>query len=85
MNKEIKKTFFIILSFILIVGIFYVFPLQGQAKKTCCVAGNYEGSQVNYTKPNCPRPVKETFAMVIKQPELCAAAVGGRSPIPPDW
>ena len=43
----------------------------------CCVAGTYEGFQINYVKPNCPTPAKEKFTMVIKQMVPCTAAVGG--------
>jgi hypothetical protein len=43
----------------------------------CCVAGTYEGFQINYVKPNCPTPVKENFKMIIKQMVPCTAAVGG--------
>lgn len=77
MNKESKKVFFIGLSFILFVSLFSIAPLQVQATTICCVAGNYEGSQINYAKPNCPLPEKEKFTMVIKQMRPCTAAVGG--------
>ena len=77
MNKEVKKVFFIALSFILVYFLFFVAPLQGKAKKSCCIAGNYEGFQINYAKPNCKTPLKEEFTMVIKQMKPCTEAVEG--------
>lgn len=77
MNKEIKKVFLLALTVFLIAGLFSVVPLQGQIKKLCCIAGNYEGSQINTVRPNCPPPVKEKFTMVIKQKEPCTAVIGG--------
>ena len=77
MNKGNKRVFIIALSFILMAGLFSTVPLPGQVKKLCCISGKYAGSHVLTAKPNCPRPVKETFTMVIKQKEPCAAALGG--------
>jgi len=77
MNKESKKNFIIALSFIFIAGLFAITPLQGQARKLCCISGKYEGFQVNYARPNCPRPQKENFTMVVKQKEPCAEVIGG--------
>jgi hypothetical protein len=62
---------------VLVLGLWAGSALQAQSKKLCCVAGDYEGFQIVYAKPNCPAPVKETFKMVIKQAAECGADVKG--------
>jgi hypothetical protein len=76
MNKK-RNAALLATLFALVVGLLPVAFLQAQAKELCCVAGKYEGFQINYAKPNCPTPVKQDFTMVIKQLRPCAAAVGG--------
>jgi hypothetical protein len=68
--------FAVALALIIIAGLAAI-SLPAQALELCCIAGSYEGFQVNYAKPNCPAPVKEKFTMVIQQKKPCAATVGG--------
>ncbi|HVN77289.1 MAG TPA: hypothetical protein VMT19_13305 [Thermoanaerobaculaceae bacterium] len=42
-------------------------PGQVLAKKVCCIAGNYRGSQAPNPLPNCPPPKTESFSMTISQ------------------
>ncbi len=76
MNKRFRLASLIAL-FALVIGLSAGISLQAQAKKLCCVAGEYEGFQIAYAKPNCPVPVKETFRMAIKQAAECGAEVKG--------
>jgi hypothetical protein len=76
MNHGFKTVSMIALC-ALIVGLSSVTLSQAQERKLCCVAGEYEGFQINYAKPNCPVPVKEKFKMLIKQVAPCTADVGG--------
>lgn len=62
--------------FVFIAGAAVV-ALPAQARKLCCVAGKYEGFQVNYGKPNCPKPEREKFVMVIEQERGCGAGIKG--------
>lgn len=62
---------------LIIVGGLAAISLPAQALELCCIAGTYEGFQVNYAKPNCPAPVKEKFTMVIKQMKPCSASIRG--------
>jgi len=75
-NKKCKVTLMIALFFF-VFGSLSVISLPAQAKRLCCVAGKYEGFQINYAKPNCPTPLKEKFTMVLKQVAPCTADVGG--------
>lgn len=54
-----------------------VAALPAQALKLCCVSGKYEGYQVHAVKPNCPKPVKQTFTMVLEQERGCGANTKG--------
>ena len=76
MNKRFRIASLIAL-FALVIGLSAGLSLQAQAKKLCCVAGEYEGFQIAYAKPNCPAPVKEIFKMAIKQAAGCGADVKG--------
>ena len=76
MNKRFRIAFSIAL-FALVIGLSAGVSLQAQAKRLCCVAGDYEGFQIAYAKPNCPAPVKETFKMAIKQSAGCGPDVKG--------
>ena len=76
MNKKLKVTWMVALM-IVAVGLLPALSLQAQEKGLCCVAGKYEGFQLNYAKPNCPKPVKEKFTMLIKQKTPCTSVVGG--------
>ncbi len=62
---------------LIIVGGLSAISLPAQSLELCCIAGTYEGFQVNYAKPNCPAPVKEKFTMVIRQMKPCSASIGG--------
>jgi len=63
--------------FLFVAGLLSVASLPAQVKGLCCIAGTYEGFQVNYAKPNCPRPLKEKFTMVVKQKEPCTSFISG--------
>lgn len=63
--------------FALVISLSAGISLQAQAKKLCCIAGEYEGFQVAYAKPNCPAPVKEMIKMAIKQAAGCGPDVKG--------
>ncbi len=76
MNKKIRADLLVAL-FIFIVGLLAAVSLPAQIGRLCCIAGKYEGFQVNYAKPNCPKPIKENFTMVVKQMAPCAADIGG--------
>jgi hypothetical protein len=76
MNMRIR-TVSALAVFALAVGLLLPLSAQAPAKKLCCVAGEYKGFQINYAKPNCPRPVKETFTMVVKQTIDCGADLKG--------
>ena len=75
--KRQFKTALMITLLAFVFGLPPLVSLQIQAEGLCCVAGKYEGFKINYVKPNCPRPLKETFTMFIKQMRPCSAAVGG--------
>lgn len=60
-----------------IAGMAAAISLPAQALKLCCVAGKYEGYQVNTAKPNCPAPAKEPFTMVIEQELNCGPKLKG--------
>ena len=75
--KRQFKTALMITLLAFVSGLPPVVSLQAQAEGLCCVAGKYEGFQINYAKPTCPRPLKETFTMIIKQTRPCSAAIGG--------
>lgn len=76
MNKKIQAALLgALFSFIL--GGLPAISLPAQSLELCCIAGTYEGFQVNYAKPNCPAPVKEKFTMVIKQMKPCSESIGG--------
>jgi len=62
---------------LIIVGGLSAISLPAQSLELCCIAGTYEGFQVNYAKPNCPAPMKEKFTMVIRQMKPCSASIGG--------
>jgi hypothetical protein len=64
-----------LLSFV--TGFMAVSQLYPLDKKVCCVAGRYNGWQQNYVKPNCPKPLKEKFVMVLKQERGCGPNVWG--------
>ncbi len=51
--------------------------LPAQLGRLCCINGKYEGWQINTAKPNCPKPVKETFVMVVDQERGCGPALKG--------
>lgn len=51
--------------------------LPAQLGKLCCINGKYEGWQINYAKPNCPKPAKENFTMTIDQERGCGSALKG--------
>jgi hypothetical protein len=76
MNKKFKAIF-MSASFFLVAVLLSVSSLPALGGRLCCVAGKYEGFQLNYAKPNCPTPEKQLFTMVIKQGVPCAADVGG--------
>ena len=76
MNK-MPRTLAIVAGFALVLGLLPSLHAQLPAKKLCCVAGEYKGFQVNTAKPNCPRPVKEEFTMVIKQALECGPDLKG--------
>ena len=76
MNKALKTASMIAFS-ALVLGFLPAASLEAQAKRLCCVSGEYEGFQVAAPKPNCPAPVKEKFRMVVKQTAPCAAEIGG--------
>jgi len=75
-NKKMRVASMIALC-ALVVGSLAAVSLQAQIAGLCCIAGRYEGFQVNYAKPNCPKPKKEPFTMVVKQMAPCAADIGG--------
>ncbi len=76
MSKKSKSVVLAAL-FVFFAGTVAVVSLPAQTLKLCCIAGKYEGSQINHAKPNCPVPVKEFFTMVLKQVEPCGAKIGG--------
>jgi hypothetical protein len=76
MNKRSKVAWALAL-FAFLFALWPALSLQSQIVRLCCVAGNYSGYQINYAKPNCPKPAKESFTMVIKQGKLCTSAVSG--------
>jgi hypothetical protein len=76
MNKQ-WKIVVLALSCLGLLNLLTVTPLAADSPKLCCVAGTYQGFQVNKILPNCPRPQKEKFTMEIKQEERCQAAVWG--------
>jgi hypothetical protein len=76
MNKKFKVAWTVAL-FSFLFALLPVLSLQSQIVKLCCVAGKYKGTQVNYAKPNCPPPEKQTFTMVIQQAKPCTSAVSG--------
>ena len=76
MNKKLQIKWMVALL-VVFIGLLPAFSLQAQEKGLCCVAGKYEGTQINYAKPNCPKPVKEKFSMIIKQKAPCSSVVGG--------
>ncbi len=63
--------------FVFFAGTAAVVSLPAQALKLCCIAGKYEGSQINYAKPNCPKPLPEKFIMEIAQERGCGARLKG--------
>lgn len=75
MTKK-TKCLAIAAAFVLVAGAMSV-SLPAQLGKLCCISGNYEGWQVNTAKPNCPKPLKEKFAMVISQDRGCGAGLKG--------
>jgi hypothetical protein len=62
-NKRFKIASLIAL-FVLFVGLSAGISLQAQAKKLCCIAGEYDGFQITYAS-RLSAPVKEQFKMVI--------------------
>lgn len=76
MSKKNHGALPVVLALI-IIGWLSATSLPAQSPELCCVAGTYEGFQVNYAKPNCPVPVKEKFTMIIKQMKPCSASIGG--------
>jgi len=75
-NKKLKITLMVVL-FSFVVALPPAVSLQAQSGKFCCIAGSYEGFQINYARPNCPRPKRENFTMVVKQRVPCTADVAG--------
>ena len=53
-------------------------PAQTTPLKTCCIAGDYRGSQTPDPLPNCPVPKPELFSMTIQQALGCGSEVWGR-------
>jgi hypothetical protein len=75
-SKKNHSALSVVLALIIVGGLAAI-SLPAQSLELCCIAGTYEGFQVNYAKPNCPAPVKEKFTMVIKQMKSCSASIGG--------
>jgi hypothetical protein len=75
-NKKLYVAWMVAL-FLVVAGLLAAVSLQAQARELCCIAGTYEGFQLNYARPNCPIPEKQNFTMVIKQMRPCAADIGG--------
>ena len=75
-----KKRWTLSLAFALFLGaVTLATPgqLLAQIRKVCCVAGSYNGTQINTAKPNCPQPQPEKFTMIIKQEKPCTGKVWG--------
>lgn len=74
MNKKAKRLIWLSTLIVFVFGL----TIHGLPIRLCCIAGEYTGSTIHNSLPNCPRPKSETFSMTIFQVRGCGANVWGK-------
>jgi len=78
MNKKTKLTIGLAIVALVSAGFSAWLPAQTPLARMCCVAGEYNGSQINKQLPNCPVPKSESFTMTLVQAKGCGSDVWGK-------